>query len=247
MIRRTWLQMGMPITVCIQDAGAGPADLAAVAAWFAEVDQRYSPYRETSEVSRLNRGELRHTELSEEFRAILRWCEQTKAETGGFFDPVRNGRLDPSGFVKGWAIERASALLTARGWASHVVDAGGDARTVGRNGEGEPWRVGIRNPFRREEIVKVLALSDRGVATSGTAVRGHHIYNPWSAGALASDVVSLTIVAPTIADADRFATAAFAMGRDGLGFIAARPDLEGYAIMVDGTALLTPGFQAYVR
>lgn len=247
MIRRTWLQMGMPITVCVQDEGAGPADVTAIAAWFAEVDRRYSPYRETSEVSRLNSGELGRAEISEEFAAILRWCEQTKAETGGYFDPVRSGRLDPSGLVKGWAIEHASALLTARGWANHFVDAGGDVRTVGRNGAGEPWRVGIRNPFRREEIVKVLALSDRGVATSGTAVRGQHIYDPWRAGALASDVVSLTVVGPTIADADRFATAAFAMGRDGLRFIAARPDLEGYAIMVDGTALLTPRFQAYVR
>lgn len=247
MIRRTWLQMGMPVTVCIADAGAGPADVAAVAAWFAAVDQRYSPYRATSEVARLNRGELRPAELSAEFTAMLRWCAQTKAETGGYFDPVRHGRFDPSGLVKGWAIERASALLVARGWANHVVDAGGDARTVGRNDAGEPWRVGIRNPFRRAEIVKVLALADRGVATSGTAVRGQHIYNPLDAGPLTTDLVSLTVIAPTVADADRFATAAFAMGREGLRFLAARPDLEGYAILVDGTALRTPGFDAYVR
>lgn len=247
MIRRTWLQMGMPMTVCIQDAGAGREDVAAVAAWFAEVDRRYSPYRETSEVSRLNRGELDRSQLSDELADILRQCEQTKRETGGYFDSERDGRIDPSGLVKGWAIERASRLLAARGWTSHVVEAGGDVQAVGHNGAGEPWRVGIRNPFQREQIVKVLAVSNGGVATSGTAIRGQHIYDPWRPGPLESDVVSLTVIAPSIYDADRFATAAFAMGRDGLCFIAARPDLEAYAILADGTATFTQGFPRYVR
>lgn len=247
MIRQTWLQMGMPITVCIQDEAAGPADVAAVAVWLAEVDRRYSPYLETSEVSRLNAGTLGRDEISEEFAAILRLCEQTKTETGGYFDPVRNGRLDPSGLVKGWAIQRASDLLAARGVANYFVDAGGDVQAVGRNGDGGPWRVGIRNPFRRDEVVKVLAISDGGVATSGTAIRGRHIYDPFRRGSLDTEVVSLTVVGPTIYEADRMATAAFAMGRAGLSFLAARPDLEGYAILTDGTATYTQGFSRYVR
>jgi len=247
MIKRTWLQMGIPITVCIQDERAGPDDLAAVAALLEEIDHRYSPYRDTSEVSRLNAGTIAEDELSEEFSSILQMCEQTKAETGGYFDPMRAGRLDPSGLVKGWAIQRAAELLAARGFADFYVDAGGDVQTVGRNGDGHPWRVGIRNPFRREEVVKVLAISDRGVATSGTAIRGPHIYDPYSADPLETDVLSLTVVGPTIYEADRMATAAFAMGRDGLSFIAARPHLEAYAVMTDGTATFTQGFRDYVR
>jgi thiamine biosynthesis lipoprotein len=247
MIKRTWLQMGMPITVCIQDDGAGPDDVAAVTAWLDEVDQRYSPYRETSEVSRLNAGTIGRHEVSEEFASVLRMCEQTRAETDGYFDALRDGLLDPSGLVKGWAIERAGELLAARGFANYFVDAGGDVRAGGLNGERQPWRVGIRNPFRREEVVKVLAISDRGVATSGTAVRGRHIYDPLLPDALETDVVSLTVIGPTIYEADRMATAAFAMGRDGLSFIAARPDLEAYAVMTDGTATYTQGFRRYVR
>jgi len=247
MIRRTWVEMGMPVTVCIQDAGARDDDVDAVASWFAHVNRRFSTYVETSEVSRLNAGAIGRQEISAQLADILMRCEQTKAETGGYFDVVRDGRIDPTGLVKGWAIEHAGALLSARGFMNFFVDAGGDVQAVGRNAEGQPWRVGIRNPFKRDEQVKVLAISDRGVATSGTAVRGRHIYNPRQAGSLATDVVSLTVIGPSIYDADRFATAAFAMGRDGLAFIASRANLAGYAITADRMATYTPGFNHYVR
>jgi thiamine biosynthesis lipoprotein len=246
-IEQTWLQMGMPIAVRICDAGAGPEDVAAVAAWLEAVDRRFSPYLAASEVSRFNAGAIGRNELSGDFAEIRRRCEETKAETGGYFDPMRDGWFDPSGLVKGWAVERACDILAARGLANYFVDAGGDVQVVGRNGDGQPWRVGIRNPFRRDEVVKVLALSDRGVATSGVAARGQHIYNPRRPGPLETDLVSLTVIAPTIYEADRMATAAFAMGRDGLAFVAGRPDLEAYAIAADGMAVYTHGFPAYVR
>jgi thiamine biosynthesis lipoprotein len=247
MIKRTWVQMGMPVTVCIAHEEAGADDLAAVAAWFDEVDQRFSPYRETSEVCRLNAGAVGCDEVSAELASILRLCAQTKAETGGYFEVWRRGRLDPSGLVKGWAIQRAGELLAARGFMNYFVDAGGDVLACGLNGDGRQWRVGIRNPFKRDEVVKVLALSDRGVATSGTAIRGEHIYNPWQSGPFATDLVSLTVIGPTVYEADRMATAAFAMGSDGIAFVATWADLEGYAIAADGVATFTEGFQRYVQ
>jgi len=239
--------MGMPVTVCICDDGSGEPDVAAVAEWFEEVNQRFSVYLETSEVSRLNAGSIGRDEVSCQLEDVLRLCEQTKVETGGYFDVVRDGRIDPSGLVKGWAIEKASALLSDRGFANHFVEAGGDVQANGLNDLGEPWRVGIRNPFKRNEQVKVLAISGRGVATSGTSIRGPHIYNPLQGGPLSTNVVSLTVIGPSIYEADRFATAAFAMGRDGLSFIAEQPSLEGYAIAADGMAQYTSGFNEYVR
>ena len=247
MIKRTWLQMGMPVTVCICGASAGDQDISAVASWFEIVNQLFSPYLETSEICRLNAGTIARTDVSRLLEEVLRLCDQTKWETGGYFDIVRDGRLDPSGLVKGWAIERASALLSARGFAHHFVDAGGDVQATGCNCNGQPWRIGIRNPFKRDEVVKVLAVSSRGVATSGTAIRGQHIYDPLQRGRQLTEVVSLTVIAPSICEADRFATAAFAMGREGLAFIAERPHLEGYAITADGIAKYTPGFAQYVR
>jgi thiamine biosynthesis lipoprotein len=149
--------------------------------------------------------------------------------------------------VKGWAIQRAAELLANRGYRHYFVEAGGDAQTAGLNCGGEPWRVGIRNPFRHDEIVKVLAVSDLAVATSGTAIRGRHIYNPHSAGALETDLVSLTVVGPSIYDADRMATAAFAMGVDGIAFLGVSGGLDGYAVTSDRVASFTEGFLRHVR
>jgi thiamine biosynthesis lipoprotein len=245
-IDRTWIDMGMPITVCIVDQSAREQDIDAVADLFTSIDLRFSPYRETSEVSLLNAGSIGRDDVSEEFAGILRRCEATTRETDGFFNITRDGKIDPSGLVKGWAIQSASELLMSRGVRNFVVDAGGDVQACGLNGNGRPWRIGIRNPFQREEVVKVLHVSDHGVATSGTAIRGSHIYDPHHPGPLKTDIVSLTVIGPSIYDADRFATAAFAMGDAGLGFIALQPDLEGYAISSTGIATYTKGFSRHV-
>jgi FAD:protein FMN transferase len=239
--------MGMPVTVCVRDEGSGEQDVSAVASWFENVNQRFSTYLETSEVYRLNAGAIVRDDVSRQLEDVLLLCEQTNVETGGYFDAERDGRIDPSGLVKGWAIEKASALLSARGFTNHFIEVGGDIQAMGHNSYGQPWRVGIRNPFQRDQLVKVLEVSGRGVATSGTAIRGQHIYNPLQPEHHLTEIVSLTVIGPSIYEADRLATAAFAMGRDGLSFIAERPNLEGYAIAADGMAEYTPGFNHYVR
>lgn len=247
MIKRTWVQMGMPVTVCINHDHAHDDDVIVVARRFEEINQRFSPYLATSEVSRFNNRTLSADEMSDEFVMILERCDQTTLETEGFFDAFRDGHYDPSGLVKGWAIEQASDLLLDRGFEHFCIDAGGDIRAFGLNADRQPWQIGIRNPFRREEIVKVLAISNRGVATSGTAVRGDHIYDPHHGNALGTDLVSLTVVAPTVYDADRLATAAFAMGDDALTFLAAQRDCDAYAISASGIASMTIGFNRYVH
>ncbi|HET9016344.1 MAG TPA: FAD:protein FMN transferase, partial [Thermomicrobiaceae bacterium] len=209
------LVMGMPVTVEILDPGVAAADLDAVYAYFGWVDATFSTYDPASEVSRLNRGELTPDRACPEVRAILALAEETKALTQGYFDIRRDGVIDPSGIVKGWAIQQAAERLAAAGWHDFYVDAGGDVQVSGTKA-GRPWRVGIRNPFQHEEVVKVLALTDRGVATSGTAVRGQHIYDPFRPGEPLTEVLSLTVVGPNVYEADRFATAAFAMGRRGI-------------------------------
>ena len=247
MIRKTWLEMGMPVTVCIRDESARKADIDPVVDLLSAINGRFSPYLSSSEVSRLNSGALSRDEVSDELATILELSAQTKSATDGYFDIGQAGGIDPSGIVKGWAIQKSSDLLLANGWRNFFVDAGGDIQAVGLNGENEPWRVGIRNPFDRLENVKILAVTDCGVATSGIAIRGHHIWNPIDPDRGVSDVVSLTVIAPTIFEADCMATAAFAMGRAGITFIANRPELEGYLITSDGIGTFTKGFSRYVR
>ena len=116
----------------------------------------------------------------------------------------------------------------------------------GKNTDGQSWRVGIRNPFNEREIIKVLKLDDCGVATSGTYVRGDHIYNPHAYQEKISDIVSMTVVAANVYEADRFATAAFAMGKNGIAFVGTQAGCEGYMVAADGAAMFTDGFSQYV-
>jgi thiamine biosynthesis lipoprotein len=244
MLRETRLLMGMPITVQAQDDGGAQDDLDAAFDYFHYVDETFSTYLASSEVSRLNRGELAPEQYSADLRETLALAELTKQETGGYFDVMRDGVCDPSGIVKGWAIQRAADLLRARGLANFYIDAGGDIAVAGLR-DGVAWRVGIRNPFNRQHIVKALAVTECGVATSGTAVRGQHIYNPLDPGAPLRDVMSLTVIGPNVCDADRFATGAFAMGEAGIRFIEGLPGFEGYMIDAHGVATYTSGFERF--
>lgn len=238
--------MGMPITVTIVDPSAAEADLDYVFDYFQKVDNRFSTYKKDSEISAFNRGEIAEKDLSPEMREVFRLSEQTKKETQGFFDIQKaDDTIDPSGLVKGWAIWQAANLLRKKGFKNFYIDAGGDIEASGTNQEEKPWRVGIRNPFNTEEVVKVVGLSNKGIATSGTYIRGQHVYNPHAKGDL-QNIVSLSVIGPNVYEADRFATAAFAMQEEGIEFIESLSGFEGYMINTEGIATMTSGFQQYV-
>jgi thiamine biosynthesis lipoprotein len=245
-MRVTRLLMGMPITVEIVGNGESAATIEAAFAYFDSVDRRFSTYKDDSEISAINRGRLGEADYSAEVREVFALAEKTRKETDGYFD-IRTpaGTLDPSGIVKGWAIRNAAELVARSGARDFYVDAGGDIQAAGNNGEGKAWRVGIRNPFDQAQIIKVVEPRGKGIATSGTYVRGQHIYDPHARGKLIDDIVSLTVIGADVLEADRFATAAFAMGRDGILFIEQTPGLEGYLVDCTGRATFTSGFEGY--
>ena len=159
-----------------------------------------------------------------------------------------DGRLDPSGFVKGWAIEEAAWLIDSAGGRNYWINGGGDIVARGQAAPGRPWRVGIRHPDRADKVAAVLAISDRAVATSGDYERGAHIADP-AARRAASGLRSVTVVGPGLAFTDAYATAVFAMGRDGLGWLASHPDTAdyaAYAITDDDRAIWTEGMERYL-
>ncbi len=237
--------MGMPITAAVADEAATHNDLNKIFDYFHGVDLRFSPFKATSETCALNRGTLRITP-SDDMKTVLELAEKTKCETNGYFDVMTpEGKFNPVGIVKGWAIKNAADILRSAGFRNFYVDAGGDVEVSGRNARGEKWSVGVKNPFKQNEIVKTLFLTDAGIATSGTYIRGDHIYDPHT-GRSVNDIVSLTVVASDACEADRFATAAFAMGKKGIEFIEERPGLEGYMIDKDGMATITSGFGEYI-
>ncbi len=244
-MQKAELIMGMPITITLVNDDTTQEFTNEIFDYFRAVDARYSTYKSDSEISRINAG-LPKSKWSREMKHVLELCEQTKSETNGYFDIMRSGHRDPSGLVKGWAIQNAAEKLLRRGVDDFSIDAGGDVQVQGRSESGDEWRIGIRNPFDRSQIVKVIGIRDQGIATSGTYIRGQHIYNPKSQ-TNPTGVTSLTVIGPNIYEADRFATAAFAMGEKGISFIEQLKGFEGYMINTEGIATMTSGFEKYVR
>jgi thiamine biosynthesis lipoprotein len=241
MTRRAFVEqiMGLPVSVHVRGPQAdSPVVTGAVATVFAElrmIDALFSPYRPESHVSALNRGEPVHEPLVD---AVIELCEQACVRTGGFFDahlPTRSGTtvFDPSGLVKGWAVERASAHLD--GYECYL-SAGGDM--VVRGGA---WRVGIEDPARPDRLLTVIDAADCAVATSGPAHRGAHIVNPHT-GRPAGGLRSVTVIGPSLTWADVYATAAVARGPEAVTWLAELPGYEALLVGDDGGLLATPGW-----
>jgi thiamine biosynthesis lipoprotein len=147
--------------------------------------------------------------------------------------------VDLDGIAKGYAVDRAVAVLRAGGAEAAIVDAGGDVGLLGRSPRPGGWRIGVKHP-RLEGLLGVLKLDGGSVATSGDyqrcafidGTRYHHVLDP-STGYPARGVISVTVTAERCVDADALATAVFVMGaRDGLAFVEATDGVE--AIIVSG-------------
>lgn len=249
--------MGMPIGIDVRDTHVDPSAIEDAFEWFRFVDGTFSTYKEDSEVSRFNRGELALTEAHPDVRRVLRRCAQLTAETNGYFD-IRARYLpasartwdadrfpeaiDPSGLVKGWSVERAARILDLAGAQNYSINAGGDIRVKGRPEESEPfWRIGIQHPLMTDKVAAVVAATNTAIATSGTYARGQHIVDPHT-GKAPTGVLSVTIVGADLATADAFATAAFAMGVNGPEWTARLKGYEAMTILEDERVLSTQGF-----
>jgi len=242
-VRRVEQIMGLPVVVDIRDDDeAGPA-LERMFDWLRWVDATFSTFKEDSEISRINRGELRRDDAHPEVRRVLDRCDQLCEETQGYFDMrAPGGSIDPSGLVKGWAIDRAAAILDDAGLHNYAVSGGGDMRVLGRAVPELTWRVGIQHPLERQQVAAVVEATDLAIATSGAYARGDHVWNPHS-GLAPSGVLSVTIVGPGLGTADAYATAAFAMGPErGPQWTARLKGYEAMTILADETVFKTGGF-----
>jgi len=227
-----------------RDAGGGTV-LGRAVSWLHWVDATFSPYRDDSDVSRFGRGSVTLAECAPELAEVLAACADVTALSGGYFTTRPGGRFDPSGYVKGWAIERAADMLTAAGSAEHSVNGGGDIQCVGDHGPGQPWRVGIADPLRPGSLALVVTGRDFAVATSGVAERGSHIVNPHT-GEPATGLSSITVVGATLAATDAYATAAFAMGPAGRDWVESLDGFEAFAVTSGGETWQTSGFGPYL-
>jgi thiamine biosynthesis lipoprotein len=234
--------MGMPIVVDVRDVDHDAA-LEPVFDWLRWVDRTFSTYSEESEISRLNRGELQLEGAHADVREVLARCEELREETEGYFDvrAEREDRIDPSGLVKGWSVERAAAIADELGWRNYAINAGGDIRLRGGALPEPVWRIGIQHPEHRQQIAAVVEGDDLAIATSGAYARGEHVFDPHTRRPPES-VLSVSITGRDLATADAYATAAFAMGLRGPSWTARLRGYEALTLLADGQSLRTPGF-----
>ena len=243
MRRRVAHRMGMPVSLALRGAHAeGPrADAAwdAVLAVLTEVDAVFSTYRPDSVVSRLGRGELDPADCPPEVAEVLALGEQARRDSGGAFAVRRRGPdgtevLDPSGVVKGWAGERAAVALRSLPDTDFCLSLGGDLVCRTLDAGSPPWRIGIEDPADPRRLLAVVPVPTGAVATSGTAHRGRHLVDART-GAPPEGVMSVTVVAASLTDADVDATAAYTRGTDAARWLETREGRSGLVVWADGT------------
>ncbi|MFN2561919.1 MAG: FAD:protein FMN transferase [Jatrophihabitans sp.] len=235
--------MGTVFSIDVRDTGNWDDAVAEVVTWLHEVDAVFSTYRPDSDISRMGRGELTLRGAHPEVATVLDLSAQIQLETDGAFSAVTDRRLDPTGLVKGWAVERASRLLRARGSRNHLVNGGGDVQLSGEAAPGRPWTVGITDPHDSTTVLTTVCGQDFAVATSGTAERGAHIRDPYT-GRAVTGVASASVTGPSLTFADAFATAVFVKGDRGCRWIEGIPGYEALVVLADGTVTASSGWGA---
>lgn len=140
---------------------------------------------------------------------------------------------------KGYAADKAKALLQEQGVTAGIINASGDMSAWGSKPSGEPWRVAISNPMNKNKVFALMPLQNRAVVTSGdyekyvrfNGVRYAHIIDPRT-GYPATGLISVTVFAPKAELADALATAVFVMGKEaGIDRINQLPNVD--CILID--------------
>lgn len=209
------------------------------------VDAVFSTYKPESDLSRYRRGELALRDADPWLATVLELCADVQAETYGYFSARWREGIDPTGLVKGWAIEQASDVLRAAASRNHAVNGGGDVQTAGEAAPGEPWRIAIVDPTDRGQVCEVVTGRDLAVATSGSSERGEHIVDPFT-GRPAVALASATVVGASLTRVDAYATAAFVMGESALSWLDALEGYEGLVVTHDGEVRTTRRFPGVI-
>ena len=188
-----------------------------------QIDERFSTYVSGSEVSKYARGEAAEQSLSKELRHVIMECRKFEEYTQGYFSAWADGGFEPSGYVKGWAIEQAGRLVEASGYKTYCVGAGGDI--LARSNSDKIWNIGILDPSDKTKVINTLSIHNGAVCTSGSYERGAHIINSITKKP-AGKLLSVTVTGPEIVVADVLATAIFASEEKKPDFLKKFPDYK---------------------
>jgi FAD:protein FMN transferase len=238
--------MGTVVTIDVYtadgQANAGiAAQLSAARAVLQQADAVFSTWNPDSPVSRLRRGEITCAQAPDEVREVLEQCAVARELSGGWFDPwAMPGGVDPTGYVKGWAAQRALGAFRPDSASGVIVNAAGDVASFGGLGGGQPFKIGIADPASPRRLAAAVRLTG-AIATSGTYERGDHLIDPHS-GRPAVRAASASVTGPDLGLADALATAVAVAGPPGLALIEALDGYEALVINGDGTPQWTERF-----
>ncbi len=216
-----------------------------------EADRTFSLYKPESPLSQLARGETRVADCPPVVSEIWDACDEWEKRTDGWFSAMTpQNTFDPSGVVKTWAATRAAEYILQAGINDFTMNAGGDVWLSDDLSVDQDWRIGISKPISIASpdagVLTVIDLKNtnfRAMATSGSAERGEHIWNPKAAGKEApTDLVQVSVVAEDLVTADVWATAAFAAGQRGVALLNAAPGIEALFILANGDLAATDNF-----
>jgi thiamine biosynthesis lipoprotein len=205
-----------------------------------EADANFSTWEPGSPVSRLRRGEVALSDLPPVVADVLDRCASARRASGGWFDPwAMPGGVDPTGLVKGWAVDQALAVLREAGMPAAMINGGGDIAVYGSPAPGQAWRIGIRHPWRSGALAAIVEVG-AAVATSGSYERDAHLIDPFTRRP-GGRAASATVTGPSLAIADALATALAVGGDKALGIVGGLDGYDGYLIRADGSEASTPG------
>jgi FAD:protein FMN transferase len=224
----------------VLSAAMTPETVRSVEAELDRIDRLFSTYRPDSQIARLNAGQIRLADCSPEVREVLAACADAERRTAGWFTARYAAGIDPTGIVKGWAIQRASDLLIAAGSTCHAINGGGDVLVVADPAADEPWRIGVPAGLGPDYPLRVLADHNFATATSGNSERPGEIRSPFT-GTPSLTWSTFSVWGPDIVEADALATAAVAMGRTAVEWLETVSEYEAIGVDASGQLFSTAG------
>jgi thiamine biosynthesis lipoprotein len=192
----------------------------------------------------------------EELRKALEFVDSKNIELKGraiTFKKTGMG-ITLDGIAKGYIVDKASELLTARNIGNHLINAGGDIRTRGARADKKPWTVAIQDPSKRKNYPDIVYMNTGAIATSGNyeiyfdrEKMFHHIVDPRT-GISPRMSTSVSVIAPTAMDADALATGVFVMNPvKGTAFVNSLGQCESLVVARNGTLLKSRGWKSAAR
>jgi thiamine biosynthesis lipoprotein len=172
---------------------------------------------------------------------------------------IRDVRVDLSAIAKGFAVDQVAELLQGYDLVNFMVEVGGEIRVSGHNSANTPWQLAIEKPSVAERAIqRIVGVTDLAIATSGSyrnffelnGVRYSHTIDPRTGYPVTHNMVSVTVLADTCAQADALATAFTVMGPERTLELADQLNIAVFLLVEDITGIkefYSTGFQPYMK